>query len=546
MPESPLERPRPVVLCILDGVGVREAADGNAIRSAATPALAKLRADYPTTTLRASGAAVGMDERSPGCGEAGHVTLGAGRAIPSTRSRIDATVREHKLGRVPAIDQLTRICGYDGCPLHLIGLLSTHGSHAAMDHLLALVDLCDFQEIPVIIHAILDGYDSAPRSALGLLDRLQLHLEGKRASIGTLSGRHWAMDGDGRWDRVHRAFHAIVRDNVLGPTARRESSVFDAVSLSYREGAGDGQLEPVRIGEYEGIVGDFSCEFGMGKPVWEWTGQACGLAFHHRGDGIRQLSQMLTREGVPDEVANDLLMDRHHPVRAFREHCFAGLTNFGEDVALPAAFPREPVGATLGEICAAAGKRQLRCAESEKRFHVTTFFNGWRERPFDGEDREIVPSPRLVERYDQKPEMNAAKVAAKVVSAIAAGTHDLIVVNLGNVDLVARGAGLETTVAAVEAVDRALGQIADATLTAGGALLVTADHGNGEAMLDAKGRPTGAHTDAPVPLIYASKDAADSKLRAGGDLADIAPTVLELLGIDRPPEMTGTSLRIPR
>jgi 2,3-bisphosphoglycerate-independent phosphoglycerate mutase len=469
------------------------------------------------------------------------LTLGAGRAVPSAHVRIDAAIAANKLGRNAVLDQLMQIALYDGCPLHLIGLVSTAGVHSSLDHLLALVDLAAFHEVPVVVHAVLDGVDMPRKSAAGLLDRLQLHLEGKRATIGTLSGRHYAMAEDGRWDRAHRAFHAIVRDNALGPFAERAETAFDALNSAYLHGTTDAWLEPVRIGDYQGFRGDYVCDFTGTPPVWEWNGEDCGLVFNHRPDGLRQLTQLLAARDLPDEIAKDLLMDRHHPVRPFRDHCFATLVAASEGLDLPVAFSRDPAPATLGEVLEGAGLAQLRIAESDRRHHVTTFFDAGREQPREREARELVPAPRLIERHDEKPELHVAKVAERAVRAIECGAHDVLVIHLGNLERLAATGELEATRAAASALDAALARIAAATESVGGALLVTADHGGCERLPDGRGRGPGPHGSSPVPFVLCRTEEPRS-LRVDGTLADIAPTILELLGLTPPPEMSGRSL----
>jgi 2,3-bisphosphoglycerate-independent phosphoglycerate mutase len=540
-------RPRPVVLCIIDGLGERAERTGNAVALAATPALDALRARSPHTLLGASGPHVGLPAGRPGDCQVGHLVLGAGRVVRTDRDRIDLTLGESHLGRVLMLDQTVRICLYDGCCLHLLGLLSDGGGHAALAHLFALIDLASFHEIPLVVHAFLDGRDVPPRSALGYLDRLQAHLEGKDATIGSLSGRYWAMDRDGRWDRTYQAFHAIVRDRVLGPAALRAETAFEALRSAYARGESDELLTPVRIGDYEGLRGDFVCDFAAAAPVWEWTGEDCGVAFNCRGDGMRQLTRMLTRQQLPDEVARDLLMDRRHPVRAFRPHCYLTLTSHAEGLeSVPVAFPPAVVPETLGEVVAAAGLRQLRCGETESADRLTRFLGGGREEPLVGETRVLVPSPRLVDTYEHQPEMSAAKVTARARAAIEQDEADLVVVGYANPDAVGHRGDLGAAIAAVEAVDAAVGELGAAAERVGGALVVTSDHGNCEMMLDEAGKPHCGHTANPVPLLYLSPADPDARLRDGGNLADVAPTVLELLGLERPASMTGRSLRRAR
>jgi 2,3-bisphosphoglycerate-independent phosphoglycerate mutase len=351
------------------------------------------------------------------------------------------------------------------------------------------------------------------------------------------------MDRDERWDRVYQAFHAIVRDKVLGDEAPVAETPYDAVNRSYLDGITDEFLVPTRIGGYRGLVGEFMADFAAPNPVWEWTGEECGFVFNFRGDRARQLTAMLTREGLPDYVSDDLLMDRDKPVRAFREHCLATMTNYGAALPVPVAFDKQHVADSLGEVLAKAGLEQLRCSESEKFPHVTHFFSGGREERFEGESRIVVPSPKLVETYDEKPEMSAAKLTAAVTTAIVGGKVDVIVVNFANPDMVGHTGKLDAAIAAVQAVDAALGTIAEAVRQAEGALIVTADHGNCERMKHDDGGPHTAHTESPVPFIYLNERDADARLRDGGSLADVAPTILDVLGLEQPAAMTGKTLR---
>jgi len=537
-----MTRPTPVVLCILDGFGERAEDEANATRLATTPALDALRSSHPCTQLAASGQAVGLPKGKMGNSEVGHLTIGAGRVLLTDVCRINDAIAANKFSMNEMVDQTMRIGIYHERPLHLFGLLSDGGIHSHIDHLFTLIDTAHFHEIPVIVHAFLDGRDTPPRCAMDYLDKLQMHLEGKDGSIGTISGRYYAMDRDERWDRVDRAFHAIVRNKTLGPDAPRADTPFDLVSQSYGQGISDEFIVPTRIGDYQGLGGEFMADFASPTPIWEWTGEDAGFAFNFRADRMRQLTGMFTRQGIPDYVLDDLLVDRDKPVRAFQENYFATMTRYGDSFDLPVAFPKDKLSHTLGQLVSEAGLTQLRCAETEKFAHVTYFFSGGQEEPFEGESRAVVPSPRLVDTYDEKPEMSAAKVAAKVVEAIEAGQTDFICVNFANPDMVGHTGKLDAARAAVEAVDQSLAQIVDAIDKTGGALLVTADHGNCERMTDSAGRPHTAHTTNPVPFICFEPGSHSRRLREGGSLADIAPTVLDLMGIDPPEIMTGRSL----
>jgi len=530
-------RPRPLVLAILDGLGERAERDANAVRLARTPSLDAL-AGYPRTALAASGADVGLPGRAAD-GEAGHRALGAGRVAPPDRARIDEIVALRKLAENPVIHDSIRIAKHhhEG-RLHLLGLLSDTGGRASTSHLFALIDAAHDEEVPVVVHALLDGRDARSGNAGALLAQLEHWLDGgKKGVIGTLAGRSFALDTDGRWDRVLLAHRAIAR----GPAPRAETAL-DAVRAAYDAGKTDALIEPTRIGDYTGIKGDFMCDFTVADPIWCWYGEENGLAFCLREGDLGDLAAMLLRENVPREVEAEMLTERGKPICAFPKGSLAGLAEIDPALALPVAFPRAPLADTLGEALAAAGLTQLRCAETLKRAHVTSFWSGGRADPFAGEERAIVPSPRDLPSPDRGPEMAAAAVAARVVEAIRAGKHDFILVNLGNADVVAQTGKLEPTIQAVEAVDAALGAIAAAARDAGGALVVTSDHGNCERMRDGDGRPFGAPTDSPVPLWYVNERDREVTLRGGGRLADVAPTLIELLGLPLPPAMTGRSL----
>jgi 2,3-bisphosphoglycerate-independent phosphoglycerate mutase len=308
----------PVVLCVVAGIGASDEKRSNALHLAETPTLDALFG-AASTRLLASGKALGLPPNTPGSGEVGNLTLGAGRVVPTSRSFIDNTRADRKLSFLPVIDHSLGVAMYNNCTVHLVGLLSDAGVHSHMDHLLDLIDIFDFNKQPVVVHAILDGRDTPRQSAQGYIERLEHHISDKAGvSIGTVSGRHWAMDGDERWDRVYRAFHAIVRDKQLGAAAARADSPFELLSESYGQKVYDDRIEPTRIGTYVGLNGNYLAEFGTEKLVWEWTGLDSGVLFNFRTDRLRQLAGMFLRQGVPEYVTGDLLMDRTYPVRAFQ------------------------------------------------------------------------------------------------------------------------------------------------------------------------------------------------------------------------------------
>jgi 2,3-bisphosphoglycerate-independent phosphoglycerate mutase len=537
--------PRPLVLTILDGFGERPEREANAVRLARTPRLDALAASAHTL-IGTSGPDVGLPKGQMGNSEVGHLNFGAGRIALMDISRIDVAVAENKLRENPILERTFNLAKHhhpaeDRTPgrLHLFGLVSDGGVHSSLAHLFALIDAAHFENIPVVVHAFLDGRDTPPKSAMGYVERLQDWLEGgKKGVIGTLSGRYWAMDRDKRWDRVHKAYKAIVRGD-----APKAETAFNAISESYAKGVFDEFVEPVRIGDYTGVKGSLMADFSVKTPVWEWIGEETGFAFNFRPDRMRELCAMLTRRNLPPEVA-ELLTERGKAINAFDKHSFATMTEYDKALALPVAFPKEEVTESFGELLAQAGRAQLRCAETEKYAHVTYFFSGGREEPFAGEERKLVPSPRDVATYDLKPEMSAAGVTAEVVGAIKSGKFDFILVNFANPDMVGHTGLLDPAIIAVEAVDAGVGAIIDAVREAGGALLVTADHGNCEQMKDEKGNPHTAHTTNPVPLYYYNEADRGASLRPGGRICDVAPTMLEILGLPQPPVMTGRSLLV--
>lgn len=549
----PAKRPRPLVLCILDGFGEREEKEANAILHAKAPHLARIRETYPRTLIGASGKDVGLPHGQMGNSEVGHLNFGAGRVALMDLSRIDVDVAEGRLGRNEVLGNLvnqvrmragtaTDIRGfeYEKCRLHLMGLVSDGGVHSSLDHLRAIIQLCWASDIQVVVHAFLDGRDTAPKSAAQYLQYVENCLEGgKYGEIGTIGGRYFGMDRDKRWDRVAQHLRAIVFGE--GP---REASALTALGASYRDGKTDEFVQPTVIGDYQGMRGEFVSDFGGPDKEWQWVGEEIGLCFNFRPDRMRQLCAMLTRKDLPPE-ADALWRKEGRPIRVFDPHTLGGLTEYDKTLGIQVAFPKEEVKRSFGEIVAGAGLKQFRCAETEKYAHVTYFFNGGREAAFEGEERKVVPSPRDVPTYDKKPEMSAEAVTSAVVEAIESDAYDFILVNFANPDMVGHTGILEAATAAVEAVDRGIGAITDAALKKGGAVLITADHGNCELMVDEKGQPHTAHTTNPVPLYYVTADDAVA-LREGGRLADVAPTMLEVLGLPQPPEMTGRSLRIPR
>ncbi|MDT7952318.1 MAG: 2,3-bisphosphoglycerate-independent phosphoglycerate mutase [Acetobacteraceae bacterium] len=498
--------PRPVMLVILDGWGWREEAADNAIRQAHTPSFDRLL-QSPLAFLRTSGLDVGLPEGQMGNSEVGHTNIGAGRVVMQDLPRIGEAIKDGSLARDPAITGLIDALRASGGRCHLMGLVSPGGVHAHQDHAAAIAQILRRAGIGVDIHAFTDGRDTPPQSGAAAIDRLQANLP-SGARIATVCGRYYAMDRDNRWDRVEKAYAAMADG--------RGTAVADAASAmdrAYADGVTDEFVIPSIIANYRGM------RDGDGL-----------LSFNFRADRIREILGALLD---PDFDG----FKRPHRI-AFAGA--VGLTHYSDRLAslMQIVFPPQHMGRILGEVVADAGLRQLRMAETEKYPHVTYFLNGGREEPFAGEDRTMVPSPKVA-TYDLQPEMSEPELADKAVAAIASGDYDLIILNFANPDMVGHTGSLEAAVRAVEAVDSGLGRIMDAIAAAGGALLVTADHGNCELMRDpATGGPHTAHTTNPVPVVLMDQTGSISD----GRLADIAPTLLALLGLPQPAEMTGRSL----
>ena len=482
-----------VVLVILDGWGIAPPGPGNAVLLANTPVFDGLVARYPTTQLRASGPAVGLPVGQMGNSEVGHLTIGSGRILLQDLVRVSQAVEDGSLFANEALLGAFRRAKERDGDVHLLGLVSTGGVHSHLDHLLALLELARRAglEERTWVHAFTDGRDVSPYAAVDDLARLP------NERVATVVGRYYAMDRDGRWDRTDRAFDAIVRG--VGTEA---GDPVEAVQASYAAGVTDEFVEPVVL---------------RGRPRLD-PAQDAAIVFNFRPDRVRQLTQRLLEAGV-DVVT---------------------MTRYRDDFTCPVAFDDQDVPDTLAETLADAGLRQLHAAETEKYAHVTYFFDGGVEAAWPGEDRILVPSPRDVPSYDHKPEMSAPQVAAQVAAALEGGDYRFCVVNFANADMVGHTGSIPAVVRAVETVDACLGQVVEATHGVGGVCLVTADHGNAETMLEEDGTsPHTAHTTNPVPLVLTREGAS---LRLGGELSDLAPTVLDLLALPQPAAMTGTSL----
>jgi len=499
---------KPLAIIIMDGFGISSEEKGNAIAKANKPNLERFWKNYPTTTIKASGLAVGLPRGQMGNSEVGHLNLGGGRIVYQDYTRISLAVEEGKLCHNPVLEQAMKNVGKG--KLHLIGLLSDGGVHSHITHLFALLEMAEQMGLErVYVHAVLDGRDVPPRSALTYFKELKEKFsEIGIGKVATVSGRYYTMDRDKRWDRVEKAYRCLTDgEGLKAETAEK------AVEQSYERGENDEFLQPTVV-DSAGLIED-------GDSV---------IFFNFRPDRAREISRAF--------VDGDF---REFPTKPIKVH-YTCMTRYDATLKAPIAFPAQNLSNTLGEVISRKGLCQLRIAETEKYAHVTYFFNGGKEQPNPGEDRVLIPSPKVA-TYDLKPEMSAYEVRDEVIRRIDSGKYDLIVLNFANPDMVGHTGIFDAAVKAVETVDGCVGSVVDEIIKVGGAVILTADHGNAEKMLDVTtGQPHTAHTTNPVPLSLIASDKVKRKLRDDGILADVAPTVLQLLGIEQPKEMTGRSL----
>lgn len=504
--------PGPITLLILDGFGdgPRNAFDATFL--AAMPRFNALRKTYATTQLLTGGEAVGLPEGQFGNSEVGHMNLGAGRVVWQELTRIDAAIRRGTFRENGPIQALFAELKVSGRRLHLLGLVSDGGVHSHQNHLVALAQWAQAEGLPTTIHAITDGRDTAQKSADGFLQWLTFHLRDcPLVAIGSVCGRYTAMDRDQRWERTGQAWRLYVD----GEGAQTAPDALAAVAGAYARGETDEFIAPTRLEAFQ--------------PIADGDGV---LFFNFRADRARQLCHALVHPAFAG------FEPRHRP--AVRLLTFTAYDAELEPY-LAVAYPPQSLDLILGELISQQGWRQFRTAETEKYAHVTYFFNGGREAPFEGEDRRLVPSPKVA-TYDLQPEMSLAEVSRGLEAAITAGEHRLLVCNLANPDMIGHTGDLAAAVTACEAVDAAVGRIAEATLAKGGALFITADHGNCECMRDEQGNPHTAHTLNPVPAVLVAAGFEAGQLRTGGALSDVAPTLLKLFGLAQPAAMDGSSL----
>lgn len=507
-----MNRPKPVVLCVLDGWGYRADKDNNAIEMAKAPVWHGLVRDYPTAMIQTSGLDVGLPAGQMGNSEVGHTNLGAGRIVMQDLPRIDAAIADGSLAQNPVLTHLVKALQQTGGTCHLMGLLGPGGVHAKQDHIVALARILDAAGVRVVIHGFLDGRDTPPDSARGFVAELERDTAPlAHVSVGTLSGRYYAMDRDNRWERVDLAYRALV--DAQGP---RFETADSAIAASYAHKVFDEFMVPAVIGDYQGMR----------------DGDAVIMA-NYRSDRAREITRMLLQ---PDFTLAPRSRTVHFAAAVAMTEYSVEHTKW-----MQVLFPPEDLKNIFGEVVAEAGLKQLRIAETEKYAHVTFFFNGGKETLFPNEDRILVPSPKVA-TYDLKPEMSAYEVTDRLVEAINKDLFDVIIVNYANGDMVGHTGVLDAAIRAVEAVDTCIGRVVEAVKAKGGVMFITADHGNAEQMADPKtGAAWTAHTATPVKAVLVNAPADVVGLN-DGRLCDVAPTLLELLHLPQPAEMTGHSL----
>ena len=504
------------MLMILDGFGDNPNKDGNAIKLANTPNIDKLIKKYPNTDIYTSGKYVGLPEGQMGNSEVGHTNIGAGRIVYQELTRITKSIEDGDFFSNQELIAAIENCKKNNSKLHILGLVSDGGVHSHIRHLYGLLELAkrrDFED--VYVHCFLDGRDTPPASAEGYIIKLQEKMQEKGiGKIASISGRFYSMDRDKRWQRVQKCYDALVKGEGL-----KANSAVKAIEDSYQKEVFDEFVEPTVICNGE-------------EPIAKIEENDSVIFFNFRPDRAREITR-----AIVDKDFNEFETKKMNVY-------FVCFTNYDETMPnVHIAFKKETLHNTFGEVVSKAGLTQLRIAETEKYAHVTFFFNGGEEKQYPGEERILVPSPK-VETYDQKPEMSAYEVTDKVVEALENDKYDAVILNFANTDMVGHTGSLEAAIKAVEAVDECVGRIVKVIEEKKGNLLITADHGNAEQMIDYKtGEPHTAHTTNPVPIILIT-DNPNYKLKENGKLADLAPTMLELMGLEKPEEMTGESLLI--
>src|ERR1700722_18412514 len=532
-----MPRPKPLVLVILDGWGYRAETKANAIALARKPTYDRLLREYPNTLIHTSGPFVGLPEGQMGNSEVGHLNMGAGRIVHMDITRIDAMSQSGEFFSHPVLLDAMKRARTGERRLHLFGLLSDGGVHSQQTHLYALLKMAKENGLDrVFVHAFMDGRDTLPTNGAGYLEQLQQKMrEYNCGQIATVNGRYYAMDRDRRWERIAKAYNAMVFADAEG--GKRADPV-QGMKEAYNKGVTDEFVIP------------FVCTDNRGQALATIRDEDSCICFNFRADRVRQITRALARNSglnatggsdLPGAAELDAALPRDRVPKNLRYVC---MTQYDKNFSLPVVVPAESMANILANVMGGLNMRNLRVAETEKYAHVTYFFNGGVETPFPGEDRVLVPSQKVA-TYDLKPEMSAAGIADAVIKAAEDGTFDVMIVNFANADMVGHSGKIEPTVKAVETVDACLGRIEAVVRAKGGAILITADHGNAEMMIDpATGGPHTAHTTNPVPFIVVAENAEQFTLKPNGALRDISPTLLGMLALDEPREMTGADLRM--
>jgi len=538
-----MSRPKPLILIILDGWGYRAETKANAIALARKPTYDRLLREYPNTLIHTSGPFVGLPEGQMGNSEVGHLNIGAGRIVHMDITRIDLMIQNGEFFSDPVLLAAMKHARSGERRLHLFGLVSDGGVHSQQAHLYALLKMAKQNGLDrVFVHAFMDGRDTLPTNGAGYLEQLQQKMrEYNCGKIATVNGRYYAMDRDRRWERILKAYNAMVFADAEGG---KKADPVQGMKESYNKGVTDEFVIPF-------VVEDSKDASRSARATQTIRDDDACICFNFRADRVRQITRALARNsGINAKGGSDLpgAADLYATIprdRVPKNLHYVCMTQYDRNFSLPVVIPPESMANILANVMGGLNMRNLRVAETEKYAHVTYFFNGGVEQPFPGEERIMVQSPKVA-TYDLKPEMSAAGIAEAVVKATEDGTFDVMIVNFANADMVGHSGKLEPTIKAVETVDACLARIETAVRAKGGAMLITADHGNAELMIDpVTGGPHTAHTTNPVPFIVVSENAKQFTLKPDGSLRDISPTLLGMLAVDEPKEMTGTDLRVP-
>src|SRR5579862_2096131 len=537
-----MTRPKPLVLIILDGWGYRAETKANAIALARKPTYDRLLREYPNTLIQTSGQYVGLPDGQMGNSEVGHLNIGAGRIVHMDSTRIELMIQSGEFFSHPVLMGAMKNARTGGRQLHLFGLVSDGGVHSYQTHLYALLKMAKENAVErVFVHSFMDGRDTLPTNGAGYLEQLQQKMrEYNSGKIATVNGRYYAMDRDRRWERIAKAYNAMVFADAEGGKC---SDPVQGMKDSYNKNVTDEFVVPF-------VCEDSKNAGGGARATSTIRDDDSCICFNFRADRVRQITRALARNSglnalggsdLPGAADLDATIPRDRVPTGLHYVC---MTQYDKNFNLPVVIPPESMANILANVMGGMNMRNLRVAETEKYAHVTYFFNGGVEQPFPGEERVMVQSPKVA-TYDLKPEMSAAGVADAVVKATEDGAFDVIIVNFANADMVGHSGKIEPTIKAVETVDACLGEIEKAVRAKGGAMLITADHGNAEMMVDpATGGPHTAHTTNPVPFIVISENGNQFTLNPNGSLRDISPTILGMLNLPEPKEMTGQDLRV--